>query len=205
MRVVVYDAEIIKCIPPKKGEVKSPDLEYCDGWRDFENMGISCICAYDSFEKRYRVFLKDNFPIFQALIDNSDLLVGFNNIPFDNNLLRANGIHINDDKCYDLLREQWRAAGLGDEFRYPSHVGFSLDATAKANLQEAKTGSGALAPIQWQRGNYGDVIDYCLMDVTLTSRLFALVRLEGELVDPRDGSVRLKMAAPIPEAALAGK
>ena len=79
----------------------------------------------------------------------------------------------------------WRAAGLGPKFEYPSHLGFGLDATAKANQIGGKTGTGELAPINWQRGKIGNVIDYCLEDVRLTKRLIDRVLRLGILQDPR--------------------
>ena len=53
MKLVVYDIEIQKGILGKK-EKPVPGIEYCNGWNDHANMGISVICAYDYEEDRYR-------------------------------------------------------------------------------------------------------------------------------------------------------
>ena len=165
--MIVYDCEIIKGIANKEEE-RLPDIEYCEGWRDFENMGISTIGAYDYETDRYRVFMQDNFGEFQKLVENTDLVIGFNSLAFDNPLCRAHGIDIPDEKSWDLLVAIWVAAGLSPHFQYPTHIGFSLDACSEANFGTKKTGHGAQAPIDWQRGNYGKVIDYCINDVKLT-------------------------------------
>lgn len=182
--MIIYDCEIIKAIPSRTLE----GIEYCNGWRDFANMGISVICAYDYFKDRYRVFCKDNFEDFQKLVDSTDVIVSFNGLAFDNRLCQANGLNVPDEKSYDLLVEVWAAAGLGPEYQYPSHTGFGLDACVKANFpNEAKSGHGELAPIQWQRGEIGAVIDYCLQDVRLTKMLIDKIREIGQLKNPVPG------------------
>lgn len=57
---------------------------------------------------------------------------------------------------------------------------------AYANFRISKSGNGALAPVEWQRGNIGNVIDYCLHDVYLTKRLIDRVIRSGALADPHD-------------------
>jgi hypothetical protein len=43
---------------------------------------------------------------------------------------------------------------------------------------------GDLAPVEWQRGNRGAVIDYCMRDVML---LWRLIEKLPELIDPVTG------------------
>lgn len=195
--LTIYDCEIVKAIPPKEDSERLKGIEYCAGWRDFFNLGISVICVYDYQEDRYRVFCADNFQQFQTLVDNSDVIIGFNNLAFDNRLCKANRLNVPDEKSYDLLVEVWAAAGLGPEYQYPSHSGFGLDACVKANfLNEAKSGHGAAAPVQWQRGQIGAVIDYCLQDVRLTKLLVDKVIKEGCLNNPQKPGT-LTMRKPI--------
>jgi hypothetical protein len=56
-----------------------------------------------------------------------------------------------------------------------------LDDIAIANLGAQKSMHGELAPVEWQRGNRGAVIDYCLRDVMLTLRLIEKLPV---LMDP---------------------
>lgn len=44
--MIIYDCEIVKAIPNKEG-LLIPNIQYCAGWREFSEMGISCIGAYD--------------------------------------------------------------------------------------------------------------------------------------------------------------
>ncbi len=182
--MIIYDCEIIKAIA-KKGEEKIPGIEYCDGWQYFENMGIACICAYDYDRDRYRTFLSDNFDEFQRMCHETDLIVGFNSLAFDNQLCRASGFTIDDKKSYDILVEILDGVGLGRKFKYSDCTGYGLDDCCKANFGRGKTGNGAFAPVEWQRGEYGKVIDYCLNDVWLTKRLLDRIIRCGYIVDPK--------------------
>jgi hypothetical protein len=184
--ILVYDCEIIKAIPPENDADRIEGIEYCEGWRDFDNMGISVICGYDYLKNRYRVFMKDNFNELQKLMNERDILVGFNSRAFDDNLCFANGFNIAPEKSYDILIEVWLARGLGDKFdadKAHQYLGLGLDNLAQENLGRGKTGNGALAPIQWQQGKYGIVTDYCLADVELTKGLLDLILKNGKLKD----------------------
>lgn len=189
-RILVYDCEILKAIP-QRNQDRLDGIEYCEGWRDFENMGISCVGAIEMEAGRLarsRMFLADNKVELQQAIDDADVLVSFNGLSFDNPLLRARGIEIDDAKCYDVLVEIWAASGLGPKFSPQTHGGFSLGKVAVANNFHDKTGNGALAPVDWQRGKYGATIDYCLNDVYLTAEIFNLAWTGKAVICPKTGS-----------------
>lgn len=188
LNIVIYDTEIIKGIL-KKGEQPVEGIEYCNGWRDFENMGISVIGAYDYLEDRYRVFCQYNFTEFQQLLNRADVVVDFNGYQFDAPLLNANGMGFNKDKHFDILRQIWKAEGYDpDKFDFRTHANYGLDACCWENFGIRKTGNGALAPIDWQQGRFGEVIDYCLNDIRMTKQLFDKIRLDGYIISPKDPS-----------------
>ncbi len=191
--MLIYDCEIVKAIP---SGVRQEGIDYCSGWGDFANMGISCIAVYDFISGEFRVFCKDNLAGFQKLVDRHDVIIGFNSLSFDNRLCEANGITIARERSYDLLVELWRAVGLSETYEYPGHSGFTLEATAIANGCGKKTGNGALAPVMWQQGQVGAVIDYCLHDVMLTKKLINRVLVGGQLNDPRDSDRKLTIRRP---------
>ena len=178
--LIVYDCEIEKAIPAKN-EQPLPGIEYCKGWRDFEGMGISVITAIDVGKKESRVFLADNFGEFKALAENpNNILCGFNNRKFDDFLVGTIGVTIEPERSYDILREIWIASGLDpDTFTFSTHGGFSLEKVCVANFGVGKSGSGAFAPILWQQGRRGEVIDYCLRDTTLTYNLLQIIPVSG--------------------------
>lgn len=199
MKAIIYDIEIAKAIPSPHSYCEK-GIKYCSGWSDHARMGISVIGAYDYVEDRYRAFCADNSDEFTALWDNRDLCVGFNNIPFDNAVIRATkdaDWQCPDDvHCYDLLHEIWVASGLSPTFDRKTHGGVGLDAVCEKNFGAKKSGNGALAPVDWQRGKYGTVIDYCLNDIRLTKKLFDLVLAGKPIINPKTGAeLMLRMPA----------
>lgn len=187
MKILIYDCEIIKAIRDHK-KVDLAHIEYCNGWYDYENMGISVIGVNFIDELGDDIYgVMGKLDSFQYGLDVTDVLVGFNNQSFDDKLLKANGFIIPDTVInYDLLAEIWEGAGLGREFVYPTHAGFGLDAICKANGLGEKSGDGANAAILWQKGKHQEVIDYCENDIRLTRKLFDLIQETGEIRDPRE-------------------
>ncbi len=181
--MLIYDVEIAKAIQAK-GEEKSPGVQYCKGWTDYAGMGVACVCADDMNVARYRVFMQDNLAAFGELARSHDWVLGFNSIAFDDNVMRAAGVEWPGQKSVDLARLIWRAAGFV-EGEHPK--GWGLEALCKANGLGGKTGNGALAPVMFQNGDIGGLIDYCLADVALTLKLYRLVAWSGGLRDPRNG------------------
>lgn len=182
---VVYDTEIKKAILGKNEE-RIPNVEYCQGWRDFGNMGISCLCAHDLAADRLHVFMDDNLAVFGELLTGTDLVVTFNGIGFDNRLLEAHGIIVPGEKNYDILAEAWKADGLDPtQFNFATHGGYGLDALCEANGIGKKTGHGAKAPVWYQHGKLGQLISYCLADVALTVELFRRIGRGEALKHPK--------------------
>jgi DEAD/DEAH box helicase domain-containing protein len=185
MRYIVYDIET-ELPAIRKGESPEWGIQYAPRFSP-RAMGIACLCAFDSLDDSYHVFLEDNLTDFVDLIWEADLLVGFNNIRFDNQALASRGIHIEPARCYDILQEIRTARG-------GNFSGHGLGPMCERNFNTEKSESGAMAPINWQRGKHGTVINYCLHDVHLTRQLFEAV-FDGPLVSPVDNSL-LYLACP---------
>jgi hypothetical protein len=198
MKTVVYDIEIAKAIPNRK-EPMMPNIKYCNGWHDHKGMGISCIVTYEVEKDSYRVFMKDNFIEFEQLLVEADIVVGFNSVRFDNKVIEANRVYVPGlkEKSFDILREIWTEKGLDPDKFGRSHWGYNLDGLAEANLGTEKSGNGALAPIWFQQGEYGKLIDYCLKDVEITKNLYLKVLRDGFLIMPqKHGYIKLNLSGP---------
>ncbi len=181
-KFIIYDCEIIRCIPDLKNS-RNPKLKYCQGWEDFKGMGISVICAYASWEDSYHIYLDDNLLSFQELVNQADEIVGFNSLSFDDPLCIAHGIKVKT--TYDLLCQVRIAAGMPPHYvKGVTLKGYSLEALAQANFGYGKAKMNELAPELWQQGQRGQVIDYCLKDVTLTRKLY---EQRFHLLDPTNG------------------
>lgn len=157
--IVVYDTEIKNVIDGKNVT-----------WSTYDKMGISVACAFDYREMRYRVFCDDNIQdLADRLNEFGTLIVAFNQKGFDNNLMRA-FTTLNPDSelwLYDMLEESRIACGA-DKFT----KGFRLQNHLETMKLDLKTADGAMAPIWWQEGKVGRVIDYCLNDVRVEKGLF---------------------------------
>jgi hypothetical protein len=208
--MIIYDTEILKAIPPFKKKDRLPDISYCKGWTDFKNMGIACIGAHlsdvgyiifeekevfyydydgESFVLLFEVSIEDSpnfstgFDFFVEQVNQEksrdEKLIGFNSISFDDKLLKASGYEIDTD--IDLLCEV-RLSTNQPPFYDPTLTkgGYSLNDLAIANKLGNKSMTGAIAPIEWQKGNKEAVRQYCLRDVYITRELF----LADQLIDP---------------------
>lgn len=186
MNVLLYDAEIKKCIPSKK-QKPQPDLQFCKNWRDYKGMGISTVSwAWLDSELSYAFDWEDEVKrgFFVDAVKFADVVAGFGSRVFDDKLLQAHGVDIQTH--YDIL-EEIRFAAFGHTTRkgIPQRYSYKLDAIANANGM-AKTGNGALAPELWQQGFRQDVLDYCRNDVIIERGVMRLL-LDGKLVDPNTG------------------
>ena len=133
--------------------------------------------------------MEDNMLDLALLVDSHEVIVGFNNIGFDNKVLAHQGteefspeqnLKYLNEKSYDILAEI-RSAGGG---------WCGLDAMVKTNgLTSGKTGNGALAPVWYQGGRTGKLVDYCMADVWLTKKLLDKI-IQGEsLISSKTGQV----------------
>lgn len=182
--MLVYDIEIKKAILGR-GEEPQEGTNYCEGWNDHENMGVSTVCCYDYREDRYRVFCGDNLEEFSALVDAHDIIVSFNGLKFDNKVLAYTLPCLADlpdplkwlnEKSYDIFAE----------IRDVSGKWCGLDATIKVNdLGAGKTGNGALAPMWYQTGQWGRLVDYCVEDVRLTKMLLDMIISGKPIINPK--------------------
>lgn len=179
MDVIVYDIEIQKAIPSREPPVAG--VAYCNGWKDYAGMGIAVLCATHVTERVPRVFLEDNLTDFAAW-SKGCVLAGHSNRGFDDPILQAMGLWT-AQASYDLLRALRAAVGESPDF-VPGKTkgGRKVDDLARVNLNGMqKSMDGALAPILWQQGKRGLIIDYCLRDVAIELALFDR---RGALVDP---------------------
>ena len=192
--MIILDVEIKKAILGRN-ETPIEGIEYCSGWRDFAGMGISCVCTYDITTHLSRVFLEEDLYTFENYISGKHTS-GFNTRRFDNTLLHHHGVDVEKvgGPHYDILEEIWLALGLNpDKFNPRTHGGWGLDAVCQATLGIAKTGHGALAPVWWQQGKRGKVIDYCLNDVHMEGSLLLHIINNGGLVTNDKEQVRVKL------------
>jgi hypothetical protein len=188
--VKILDVEIKRGILGRD-EAPLEGIEYCGGWRDFQNMGVAVVCTYDLKTRLTRVFLEEDFAELRDYIGKG-ATGGFNTRGFDLPLLKEHGVCVEEDQHFDALWRIWSAQGLDPtRFDFKTHGGWSLDAIMKSTFGVAKSGHGAMAPVWWQQGKRGKVIDYCCRDVWLEAKLVQHLLAGGAVIRLDHGSVRV--------------
>lgn len=185
--MILFDCEIQNLIPAQ-GQAQDAAYRYCNGWGDFDGMEVAVICTYDFLSQETGVWMKDNLAEFGCQIRNRTT-IGYNNLNFDDKLLAANGLKAG--RSADLLA-MIRAK------KEKKGAGYSLNNMALANGISPKSGHGSLAPILWQEGKIGELINYCLHDIEITKRLIEKARLTP-LKDP-NGLAPIDLRSELAEA-----
>src|SRR6266496_1478705 len=176
-KIVVFDLEI-----------KRP-IEKCSrGWQSHDEMGISCLCLFDYFTNRYRVFDDKSSLECLAILKHYDLVVGYNTVNFDWKVVNATWVKLSlngarTSKDFDILREIWKSKGLNpDKFVPQTHGHLKLDDVAFETIGMKKTLDGATAPKYYEEGRIAEVIDYCLEDVRIEKTLFEFIVENGYVI-----------------------
>jgi len=130
------------------------------GWDKKRDMGMSLGVTYSTASCEYRIFSekKVNDLIDQLL--KADLVIGFNVINFDYEVLM--GYTILD------LPHQCRTLDLMVDIEKKLGHRLSLDSVASASLGVGKTGDGLDAVRWWREGKIMPIAEYCCFDVKCT-------------------------------------
>ena len=130
------------------------------GWDRKADMGMSVGVTYSTALRRYVIYDESNV---QALIDelrDADLVVGFNHVSFDYEVLM--GYTVLD------LRDCTRNLDLMVDLEKTLQHRPKLDAVAGETLGESKTAVGTDAIKWWQEGKIMAIAEYCCFDVKVT-------------------------------------
>jgi hypothetical protein len=192
-KILVYDLKIALAIPPENAADRIPELEYCNGWDDFANMGISCVAwvlldakllqTQELYCSHWAGNIAEAFHVISR--DSNCIIGGFNSRKFNDRLLQANDVSI--DSSFDILELVLTAAEMKDVRYWEKGYKYNLAAIAAANGM-AKTGEGQNAPILYQTGMYTKLLNYCLTDAIVQAEILTKL-LKGKLIDPNTGEL----------------
>jgi len=160
-RVVVFDLETRR----SANEV--------GGWNKAHLMGLAAGVVYDELEDKYYVYEEDRAADLVDRLRQADLVVGFNHLRFDYQVLKAyTPRDLQALPNLDLLEEIYKALGHR----------VSLGHLGQATLNRAKTADG-LQSLEWVRQGRLDLVrEYCQEDVRLTYDLYSFARENGYLI-----------------------
>jgi len=159
------------------------------GRHHLDRLGVSVAVTYCEADGGFRSYGEAEVPQLMARLLDAPLVVGFNVLRFDYEVL--SGYSDEADRLYavptlDLMLELETRLGWRP----------GLDALAEATLGMAKGGTGLEAVHLFREGRLDELERYCRQDVELTRRLFEVGMRDGFLsVTGRDGAV-LRVEAP---------
>lgn len=130
------------------------------GWGNKHKMGISVGVTYSSKLGEYRIYLEDEADALIEQLKRADLVVGFNHVSFDYEVLMGHTIFDFRDQVRDLDLLVDLEKKLGHRLK--------LEAVAAASLGTGKTADGLEAIRWWQQGKIAEIAEYCAFDVKVT-------------------------------------
>ena len=151
------------------------------GRHKIRDLGLAAAVTYSTTAGIFRRYTEANVADLLADIEAAGLVVGFNVLSFDYEVLRAYG-PLNPPKTVDMLDQIYRRLG----FR------ISLDSLAKATLGATKSADGLQAVRWYKEGRIQEILDYCQQDVEITRRLYEYGR-QNKHLKYQDRNYRVQM------------
>jgi DEAD/DEAH box helicase domain-containing protein len=129
------------------------------GWNNISRMGMSIGVTYNSATSEYRIYHEKSINDLIRDLQRADLVVGFNNLRFDYEVLHGY-------TSFDLT--QLPTLDLMVDLQNKLNHRLSLDSIATATFGVEKTAEG-LQAIRWFKdGRLLEIAEYCCYDVKLT-------------------------------------
>jgi DEAD/DEAH box helicase domain-containing protein len=142
------------------------------GWDRKRDMKMSVGVTYSTGDGQYRIFSEDQVPDLVKQLTRSDIVIGFNIINFDYEVLHGyTPLDLHAIPTLDLMAD------------LEQHLGhrLSLDSLAKATLNAPKLADGMQALKWWKEGRILDIAEYCCFDVKITKELHEYGHQHGEV------------------------
>ena len=129
------------------------------GWDKIRDMKMSVGVTYSTARGEYRIYDEKQVNDLLTELQRADLVVGFNNLGFDYEVLHAYTV-------FDL--RQLPTLDMLVEIRKALPHRLSLDSIAHATMGVEKTAEG-LQAIRWfKEGKMAEIAEYCCYDVKIT-------------------------------------
>jgi DEAD/DEAH box helicase domain-containing protein len=133
------------------------------GRSQLHKLGVSVGVAYRFDTDEYLVVTEDNVAELVELLFEADLVVGYNIVGFDYEVLRG---YTDKDLAglptFDLMYDLEERLGFRPK----------LDSVTSATLGTGKSADGLQALEWWHEGEVDKIIDYCREDVRVTKELY---------------------------------
>jgi DEAD/DEAH box helicase domain-containing protein len=167
MRKIVFDIETKNFFP---------DV----GSNDPAKLDIALVAIYDSKTDSYSSYLEEDLNKLWPILEQSDMLIGFNSDHFDLPLL---------NKYYPGDLTQIRSLDILKEIKNAYGRRMRLDQLAEGTLGKNKSGHGVDAMKWWKQGMFEKVRDYCIDDVKITKELYDFALANNKLIFKEAGAL----------------
>ncbi len=141
-------------------------------------LDICVVAIHDSKDDSYQTFMEEELAALWPILENADILIGYNSDHFDIPLL---------NKYYPGDLTKIKSIDLLKEIRSSIGKRLKLDSIAEATLGEHKSGNGMDAVIWYRNGEIEKVKKYCIDDVRITKQLYEYAR-KHQLLKYKDGT-----------------
>jgi DEAD/DEAH box helicase domain-containing protein len=153
------------------------------GRHNIRKLGLSVAVTYSTADGAFHHYTEEDVADLIADLQAADLVVGFNVLGFDYEVLRAyTDDPLDDIPTVDMLDHIYKRLG----FRV------SLDKLAASTLGTSKSADGLQAVRWYKQGRMQEILDYCQQDVEVTRRLYEYGK-QHKHVKFRDRNYRERM------------
>ena len=133
--------------------------EEVGGWNHISKMRMSVGVTYSTARGEYKIYGEAQVNDLITELQRADLVVGFNNLRFDNEvLLGYTTMDLSQVPTLDMLVD------LQETLKHR----LSLDSIATATFGVEKTAEGLQAIRWWKEGKLLEIAEYCCYDVKIT-------------------------------------
>lgn len=134
------------------------------GKSNLKALKISVAGAYWYENNKFLTFMENELNELEKLIQQAELVIGFNLIGFDYLILEnyLKNTNFNSIKTLDIMDTLQKYLGYK----------VKLESVAQASLNTGKSGDGLGAIRMWRKGQIKDLKKYCLQDVEITKNIY---------------------------------
>jgi len=151
------------------------------GRENVKALGLAAAVTYSSTTGAFRHYTEEYVDALLTELNAADLVVGFNVLRFDYEVLRPYG-PVNPARTVDMLDHIYRRLG----FR------ISLASLAEATLGVCKSADGLHAVRWYKEGRIQEILVYCQQDVDITRRLYEYGQ-QNKHLKYKDRNFRIQM------------
>ena len=133
------------------------------GSNNSADLDISIVAIYDSKTDTYQSFTQEQFNKLWPIIEQADMLIGYNSDHFDIPLL---------NKYYPGDLTKIKSLDIMKEIRAVLGRRIKLDYIAAGTLGRKKISHGLEAVRWWKEGKIDEIAKYCIEDVHITKDIY---------------------------------